>query len=233
MKRRLEEKGARSERITVIPNWVDTKEITPQPRDNPWAREHGLVDAFVVMHSGNIGHAQDLDSLVRAATFLRDVDSLRIVSAGFGARHAELTALARRLEVTSAVRFLPYQPREVLAQSLSSADLHFVGLAKGLSGFVVPSRIYGILAAGRPVLVAADEDSETVRIVRDAGCGLVLPPGRPDLVAGAIRDAVEGGRALAGMGEAGRAYVVREADREIAFARYRRLVWETLASSSR
>jgi glycosyltransferase involved in cell wall biosynthesis len=233
MKQRLVEKGAPSDRITVIPNWVDTKEITPQPRDNPWAREHGFVDGFVVMHSGNIGHAQDLDSLVRAATFLRDLDELRIVIAGFGARHAELTALARRLEVTSAVSFLPYQPREMLAQSLSSADLHFVGLAKGLSGFVVPSRMYGILAAGRPALVAADQDSETVHIVRDAGCGLVLPPGRPDLVADAIRDAVEGRYALDEMGAAGRAYVEREADREIAFALYRRVVSEAVASSSR
>jgi putative colanic acid biosynthesis glycosyltransferase WcaI len=233
MKQRLEEKGTPGDRITVIPNWVDTREITPQPRDNPWAREHGLVDAFVVMHSGNIGHAQDLDSLVRAATFLRDVERLRIVIAGFGARHGELTSLARRLEVTGTVRFLPYQPREVLAQSLSSADLHYVGLAHGLAGFVVPSRMYGILAAGRPVLVAADVESETVRIVRDAECGIVLPPGRPELVAETIRDAIAGAYPLEAMGVRGRAYVEREADQEIAFERYRRVVAESVASRSR
>jgi glycosyltransferase involved in cell wall biosynthesis len=233
MKRRLEEKGTPSERITVIPNWVDTTEIAPQPRDNEWAREHGLVGDFVVMHSGNIGHAQDLDSLVRAATFLRDLDRLRIVIAGFGARHGELTSLARRLEVSGTVRFLPYQPREVLAQSLSSADLHFVGLARGLAGFVVPSRLYGILAAGRPVLVAADPESETVRIVREAGCGIVLPPGRPELVAGAIRDAIAGTIPLGELGARGRAYVEREADCEIAFERYRRVVSEAAASRLR
>ncbi len=233
MKLRLEEKGTPGERITVIPNWVDTREITPQPRDNEWAREHGLVDLFVVMHSGNIGHAQDLDSLVRAASFLRDVDRLRIVIAGFGARHGELTALARRLEVTEAIRFLPYQPREMLAQSLSSADLHYVGLARGLAGFVVPSRLYGILAAGRPVLVSADEDSETVSIVRETGCGLVVPPGRAVLVAGAIRDAMAGVHQLDEMGARGRDYVEREGDREIAFARYRRVVSDTVASSVR
>jgi glycosyltransferase involved in cell wall biosynthesis len=233
MKQRLVEKGAPSERITVIPNWVDTSELLPQPRDNAWAREHDLLDAFVVMHSGNIGHAQDLDSLVRAATFLRDVEGLRIVIAGFGARHGELTALARRLEVTGTVRFLPYQPREVLALSLSSADLHYVGLARGLAGFVVPSRLYGILAAGRPVLVAADEDSETVRIVRETRCGLVLPPGRPELVAGAIRDAMAGVHPLDDMGARGRRFVEQEADREVAFDRYRRVVSETVGSSER
>jgi colanic acid biosynthesis glycosyl transferase WcaI len=233
MKLRLEEKGTPGDRITVIPNWVDTREITPQPRDNDWARQHGLVDPFVVMHSGNIGHAQDLDSLVRAATFLRDVDQLRIVIAGFGARHGELTALARRLEVTGAIRFLPYQPREVLAESLSAADLHYVGLARGLAGFVVPSRLYGILAAGRPVLVSADEESETVGIVREAGCGVVVPPGRAVLVAGAIRDAIAGVHRLDEMGARGREYVVREADREIAFERYRRVVSDAVASSVR
>ena len=82
------------------------------------------------MHSGNVGHAQNLDSLVRAATFLRDLDDLRILIVGFGARHAELVALAKLLEV-EAVQFLPYQPREALPQSLSSADVHVVGLAAG------------------------------------------------------------------------------------------------------
>lgn len=229
MKERLVAKGAPAERVVVIPNWIDTTEITPHPRANDWAREHGLDASFVVMHSGNIGHAQDLDSLIRAATLLRDRDDLKMVIAGFGARHAELVALSRRLEVTSTVRFMPYRPREVLAASLSAADLHFVGLARGLSGFVVPSRLYGILAAGRPVLVAADEDSETVRIVREEGCGLVVPPGRPDLVAATLRDVVEGRLDLDGMGERGRAYVEREADSEIAFARYRTVLERSLS----
>jgi glycosyltransferase involved in cell wall biosynthesis len=214
----------------VIPNWVDTAEITPQPRDNPWAVEHGLESRFVVMHSGNVGHAQDLDTLVRAATFLRDVDRLQIMIIGFGARHGELTALAQRLDVTGMIRFLGYQPRARLSLSLGSADLHFVGLARGLSGYVVPSRLYGILATGRPVLVSADADSETVRLVQEAECGIVVPPGRPELVAGVIRDAMEGRVSLDGMGERGRDWVEREADREVAFGRYRRLVGELSSS---
>ncbi len=233
MKLRLEQKGARSARIEVIPNWVDTTEIRPEPRRNPWSRAHGLDDAFVVMHSGNIGHAQDLDTLVRAATFLRDLDGLQIMVIGFGARHGELTRLAQRLEVTRTVRFLSYQPREQLPLSLAAGDLHYVGLARNLSGFVVPSRLHGILAAGRPVLVSADDDSEIVRIVEEAGCGIVVAPGRPDLVAGVIRDVVEGRRSLDGMGERGRSWAEREADREVAFDRYRRVVADVVASSSR
>jgi colanic acid biosynthesis glycosyl transferase WcaI len=233
MKLRLVAKGAPAGRIEVIPNWVDTKELAPQPRRNTWSREQGVDDTFVVMHSGNVGHAQDLDTLVRAAAFLRDLEALQIMVIGFGARHGELTRLAQRLEVTSTVRFLGYQPRDRLPLSLASGDLHYVGLARGLSGFVVPSRLYGILAVGRPVLVSADADSETVALVKQADCGIVVPPGRPALVAGAIRDVVEGRLSLEGMGERGRAWVEREADREVAFDRYRRVVADVVESSSR
>ncbi len=230
MRDRLEAKGAPPERLRVIPNWVDTSEITPQRRDNTWAVQHDLVSRFVVMHSGNVGHAQDLDSLVRAATFLRDRDDLRIVIAGFGARHTQIIALAERLEVEETVRFLPYQKRERLSLSLSSADVHVVGLAKGLAGYVVPSRLYGILAAGRPVIAAADERSETARLVRETGCGLVIPPGRPELLGRTIREAADGAYELDDMGRRGRAYVEEEADRLVAMERYRALVREMLAA---
>jgi len=228
MRERLEAKGAPPDRLRVIPNWVDTAAITPQPRDNAWAVQHDLVSRFVVMHSGNVGHAQDLDSLVRAATFLRDRRDLQIVIAGFGARHAEMRALASRLEVEETVRFLPYQKRERLPLSLSSADVHVVGLAKGLAGYVVPSRLYGILSAGRPVIVAAEDESETARLVREIGCGVVIPPSRPDLLARTIREAADGGFELDEMGRRGRAYVEEEADRVVAMERYRALIRELL-----
>jgi colanic acid biosynthesis glycosyl transferase WcaI len=231
MKQRLVEKGAKPDRITVIPNWVDTQAVQPRPRDNAWATANNLPGKFVVMHSGNVGHAQDLDTLVRSATFLRDLDDLRIVVVGFGARHEEVTSLAKRLDIgESRVRFRPYQPREMLSDSLSAAHLHFVGLAKGLSGFVVPSRLYGILAVGRPVIVGADADSETARLVTDVGCGVVVPPGRPELVADVIRDAHDGRLDLDGMGAKGRAYVVAEADRAVAIGRYRALLHDVAAA---
>jgi colanic acid biosynthesis glycosyl transferase WcaI len=230
MRERLEAKGAPAERLRVIPNWVDTRAITPQPRDNEWAEKHDLVGRFVVMHSGNVGHAQDLDSLVRAATFLRDRDDIRIVIAGFGARHGEMLALANRLEVQGTVRFLPYQKRARLPLSLSSADVHVVGLAKGLAGYVVPSRLYGVLSAGRPVIVAAEDTSETARLVREIGCGVVIPPGRPELLARTIREASVGAFDLEEMGRRGRAYVEEEADRLVAMERYRALVKEMLAA---
>jgi glycosyltransferase involved in cell wall biosynthesis len=113
-----------------------------------------------------------------------------------------------------------------LSDSLSSADVHVVGLAGGLSGFVVPSRLYGVLAVGRPVIVAADAESETAQVVERVGCGVIVPPGRPELLAAAIRRAHDGELDLQAMGERGREFVIREADREVAIARYRRLLSE-------
>lgn len=225
MRRRLQDKGAPAERLLVIPNWIDTTRLEPSAKSNHWSRSWEIEEKFVVMHSGNVGHAQDLDSLIRAGTFLRDLDDLRILIIGMGARHAELVALAQLLEVDQAT-FLYYQSREVLPQSLSAADVHVVGLAAGLSGYVVPSRLYGILAVGRPVIAAADADSETAQLVTEVGCGVVVQPGRPELLARAIRDAHDGKYDLEAMGARGRVWVAREADRSVAVRRYRELLLE-------
>jgi colanic acid biosynthesis glycosyl transferase WcaI len=223
MRRRLEHKGAAAERIEVIPNWVDTARIAPVDRRNEWSAEHGLDGKFVVMHSGNVGYAQNLDALIRASTFLRDLDDLVVAIIGAGARYAELVDLADRLDA-DAVRFLPYQPRELLSQSLSTAALHYAGLAEGLAGYVVPSRLYGILSSGRPVLAAADAESETAQLVAEIDCGVVVPPSRPDLIAAAIRRAHGGDLDLDELGRNGRRWVVEHADRAIAVARYRELL---------
>jgi colanic acid biosynthesis glycosyl transferase WcaI len=227
MSQRLVAKGAPPERIVVIPNWVDTDEITPQPRDNAWSRDNGLGDRFVVMHSGNVGHAQGLETLVRAAVLLDDVERLEIVIVGFGARHAAVVELAESLGVTN-VRFLPYQPRERLPESLASADVHYLGLAEGLAGYVVPSRINGVLAAGRPLVVAADANSESARVVAEAGCGVRVRPGDPGALADAIRRLAAGEIDLAAAGAAGRNWVVEHRSRDHAVAQYRELLLELL-----
>jgi colanic acid biosynthesis glycosyl transferase WcaI len=228
MRDRLEQKGAPADRIWVIPNWANAKAIEPKSRRNAWSTTHGLADSFVVMHSGNVGHAQDLDVLIRASTYLRDLDDLAVVIVGTGARHLELADLAERLDA-DALRFLPYQPREVLSQSFSSAHVHVVGLAHGLSGYIVPSRLYGILAAGRPVIVAADPDSETARVVERIGCGVVVPAGSPTALAAAIRCAHDGELDLERMGRLGREYLLSEATQQHATRRYREMLKELLA----
>ena len=230
MKLRLEEKGVRAERIRVIPNWIDVGSIEPSARTNPWAREHRLVRRFVVMHSGNVGHAQDLDTLIRACCFLRDLNNLAVRIIGGGARREELMRLAQLLSVDR-VRFMGWQPYEIRSLSLSSADIHVVGLARGLAGYVVPSRLYGILAAGRPVIAAAEAESETAQLVARVGCGVVVPPGNPFLLARAIRAAHDGEFDLEEMGRRAREFAETEGDRSIAIARYESVLRELQPAS--
>jgi colanic acid biosynthesis glycosyl transferase WcaI len=107
--------------------------------------------------------------------------------------------------------------------------VHFVGLGRGLAGYVVPSRINGVLSVGRPAIVAADADSEIALLVEEGGCGIAIAPGRADLLAGAIRDAYEGRYDLAELGRRGREYAVANLDESILIGRYKRLIAELLA----
>ena len=232
MKKRVAAKGVSPERIRVIPNWGDAASVVPKPHDNEWARRHKLAKSFVVMHSGNIGHAQNLDALIRASTFLRDLDDLAVVLIGSGARRGDLVALMRTLEADK-VEILGYQERSILSESLSTADVHVVGLVRGLAGYVVPSRVYGILAAGRPVLAATDVESETAQLVTEVGCGVVVPPGNPFALAAAIRAAHDGEYDLEGMGRRARVFAEQEADRSIAMRRYEAVIAELEGAGAR
>jgi len=127
------------------------------------------------MYSGNMGLCQALDQVVEAADCLRHRTDVSIVMVGDGASRARLEQAARDRQLTN-IRFLPYQPHADLAISLSAADLQLVPLDARVTGCLVPSKLYGILAAGVPALVIADARSEAARVVREAEVGQVVPP---------------------------------------------------------
>ncbi len=186
MKSRLVvEKGARPDRVHVIHNWADCEAIEPGAKDNAFSRAHGLQDKFVVMHSGNVGLSQNLDLLIDAAAQLQSREQLVFAVVGDGARRGPLQDLVRQRGLTN-VRFFPYQPKELLHQSFATADAFVVSLKPGLEGYIVPSKLYGILAAGRPFVAAVDPSCEVATIASTQSCGLVAPPGNP----GALVDAI-------------------------------------------
>ncbi len=187
MKRRLiETKGAKAERIRVIHNWADAEAVQPGPKDNPFAREHGLVEKFVVMHSGNVGMSQDVDGLLDAAERLTDLPDLVVAIVGEGSRKSFLQEDAVRRGLTN-VRFFPYTPKARLAESFATADVFIVQLKQGLAGFIVPSKVYGILVAGRPFVAAVETDCEVSQIAREHDCGIVVEPGSREQMAKALR----------------------------------------------
>jgi glycosyltransferase involved in cell wall biosynthesis len=186
MRRRLiENKGAPPARTVIIADWADTAAVSPGPKRNPFSEAHGLADKFVVMHSGNIGLSQSLETVVDAAARLRDVPDIQVVFVGEGVKKAELQARTEALGLAN-VTFLPFTPRERLGESFATADVFVVSLQRGLAGYIVPSKLYGILAAGRPYVAAVEDDCEVAALTRTHQCGLVAEPGDADELADCI-----------------------------------------------
>jgi glycosyltransferase involved in cell wall biosynthesis len=222
MRRRLiEEKGADPARVHVIHNWADCDAIVPGPKDNAFSREHGLADRFVLMHSGNVGLSQNLDVLIEAADRLRSKERLTIAIVGDGSKRASLEAMVASRGLTN-VRFLPYQPKALLHDSFATADAFLVALKSGIEGFIVPSKVYGILAAGRPYVAATDPSSEAAQIARESGCGLVAAPGDPAALAEAIATLYDDPAMTREMGTRAR-LAARQYDRKVAVESYHQL----------
>jgi len=169
------EKGAHPGKVVIIHNWADCEAIVPGPKENPFSLAHGLAERFVVMHSGNMGLAQGLDMLLDAAERLRDCPDLVIALVGNGAKREALLDRVRTQRLSN-VRLFPYQAKEQLKESFASADVFIVSLRRGLAGYIVPSKLYGILAAGRPYVAAVEEASEVAAITKKYQCGLLAEP---------------------------------------------------------
>jgi glycosyltransferase involved in cell wall biosynthesis len=219
MRRRLvEEKGAAPSRVRVIHNWADCEAIRPGGKDNAFARAHGLADRFVLMHSGNVGLSQNLDVLVEAAVRLKDRDRLVIAVVGDGTRRESLQRAAAARGLTN-VRFFPYQPKALLHESFATADAFLISLEPGLEGYIVPSKLYGVLAAGRPYVAATDPTCEAAVLAQEHQCGVWAAPGDPDALAQAVAALHDDPGAARAMGVRAR-QLARRFDRRVAVQAY-------------
>jgi len=156
--------------------------------------------------------------LVEAASRLASKDRLLIAVVGDGAKREALEQAAARRGLTN-IRFFPYQPKARLHESFAAADAFLVSLKSGIEGYIVPSKVYGILAAGRPYIAAVDPSSEVAAIARDYGCGLLATPGDPDSLAEAIMAMYDDPVATRAMGQRARAAAL-QFDRRVAVAAY-------------
>ncbi|MHB8384188.1 MAG: glycosyltransferase family 4 protein [Candidatus Binataceae bacterium] len=211
MAERIIAKGVNAAKISVIPDWVDTDLIRPLAR-NPFRTQFG--ERFVVMYSGNIGLSQHLESVIEAAAQVRDNPGIVFVLIGEGASKPALMKLVRERCLTNVV-FLPYRPKEELAESLGAADLHLIPLMRGAAGCLVPSKVYGILAAGRPFVAMMEPHAEVARIAREHRVGFVVEPGDAGGLTDAIRSATSNRAELRAMGERAREVALRRFDRTV------------------
>lgn len=191
MARKLRREGIPSDSIRVIHNWADGSSIQPVDRKkNDLRREWNLGDKFVVGYSGNFGRAHEFGTILSAAEILRDHTHIVFLFIGDGAHLASMrqTVELKRLEN---VMFKPYQPRERLSMSLSIPDIHVISLLPSLEGLIVPSKFYGIAAAGRPMLYIGDKEGEIPQVIRSAQCGFTVEVRQAKEAASLIREVAQ------------------------------------------
>jgi glycosyltransferase involved in cell wall biosynthesis len=226
----LVKRGANPRRTAVIHNWADRSRFGQRVKRTPFAEQHGLADRFVVMHSGNIGLSQGLDHVLDASRMLRDVSDLVFVFQGEGVKRDALGRKVTEMGLRN-VRFLPYAPKEQLGDAFGVADVQIVSLRRGLAGFIVPSKLYGILASGRPYVAAVESDSEVATLTARYDSGLIVPPQDPPSLAEAIRRLYADPILRARLGQNGRNASLFH-DRPVAVEAYAKLLFD-VASNGR
>ena len=229
----LEGHGVPASRVTVIQNWAGDEAIRPvAPADNPLRAQWGYAAGdCVIGYSGNLGRAHEVATKVEAMRLLREGGAgsrrrarVRFLFIGGGARQEELRRAALDWD-EQFLAFRPYQPMAMLAESLSVPDVHWISLQPQLEGLIVPSKLYGALAAGRPVVFIGDPQGEVARLVAEGECGASFAPGDSVALAEYLLRLAGDARLRARLGRNARSYL------ETALARQQRLgEWQDLLS---
>lgn len=227
MAERLRQAGG--SRVAVVPNWADGEAIRPRGVEgHPLRRAWAWEGRFVILYSGNMGLAHEFDTVLEAAGLLRDDPSILFAFIGGGPRREEVEERARALGLPN-VEFRPYLPRESLGESLTAGDVHLVTLRERMPGLLVPSKIYGILAAGRPTLYVGPAEGEIGEIVSRHDVGRRVAGGDArglaEAVLGMARDAAYRDAA----GARARALFEERYDRRRALAVFERILREAAA----
>jgi colanic acid biosynthesis glycosyl transferase WcaI len=187
MRARLVARGIDSGHVQVIPNWANAADVVPlSVRDSRTRHRVGLDGCFVVGYSGNLGRAHEFETLLGAARLLRSDPDIAFLITGGGAKAARLQESVQSEGLVNVV-FQDYQPPELLSDSLAAADVHFVSLLPALEGLIVPSKIYGILAAGRAALFIGDPEGDLATLIREHQCGITVRVGQSTQLAGQLR----------------------------------------------
>jgi len=224
MREYLASRGIPESKLCVIENWADAEAIQPKPATASALRARlGLADRFVVCYSGNLGRAHEFETLLGAARALGEESPFIFLIIGNGAKMGSLKQAVAEHGLEN-FRFLPYQPRETLEDSLAAADVHLVSLLPALEGLIVPSKVYGILAAGRPLIFIGDDDGDVGQVVKRAQCGRVVSVGDSEALSDALRNLQAEPERLAHMGVRARQLLCEEYSLERAVERWMALI---------
>ncbi len=217
MRSRIVGLGVEPEKTRVIANWIDETAIAPVPRaSNPLRAAWGLDRSFVVGYSGNLGRAHEAQTLLEAAVRLKHRAGLCFLFIGGGFNLARLKSEAQARGVAALFQFQPYQSETQLSQSLSAPDAHWISLRPELEGLIVPSKVYGIAAVGRPIIAVVDAKGEVADLVRRYDCGVQVQPGDVEALVAVIQSLIDAPAQAQVWGDNARAMLDRDFSRRAA-----------------
>jgi glycosyltransferase involved in cell wall biosynthesis len=218
-------KNKKVPRNVFINNWIDEKEIYPLPEDNEkvtaFKKKYGLEGKIVIMYSGNIGLYYDLENLIKVIGRFKDRDEVIFAFVGDGSKKKDIEIYVDEHKLRN-VKFIPYQNKEDLIYSLNAGDIHWVVNAKGIKGVSVPSKLYGVMAAGKTVFGVLDEGSEARFIIEECNCGICIEPGKYEFIYEELRNVVDNIDKYVELGMQGKQYVNKYIKKDVAIEKYSR-----------
>lgn len=228
-KKHVSEFGYPPEKIAVIPNWADVDHIKPGERDNAFRSEIGLnSNQFLLMYTGNVGMQMGLEYMLEAAKLLKDDKNVVFCFVGEGSGRKALEAKVTEMKLDN-VKFLPLQPRECLPEVFAAADALVASLRPEIRGvFSHPSKVWSIMASGRPVIGAFHDDTDAAHIINGAECGIIIKPGVPEEYVRAIDTLRNDPEYKKKLGANGRKYAELHYNRKIVVEQYINFFKETI-----
>lgn len=218
------------DRVVLITNWADIDSVVPQLRsENPILKEHGLLSKVVLQYAGNMGRSHDIEGILAAAKNEMFPPSLVLLFAGDGAKRS-LVQMAEKEGGNSRIRLLPSFPREKQSEFLNACDVAIISFVPGMAGVSVPSRMYNILAAGKPILAIADPDSELALVIRQHSLGWVVAPGNADALMATLHIIADNRADLLAIGARARMVAEQFYAPDRVLAGYERLVTQTMSA---
>jgi len=225
MAERLVSKQVRRETIHLIPNFAIDDEIVPvSAADNPLRRDWELGDKFVIGYSGNLGRVHEFQTILDAAEHLRNEPRIVFLCVGGGRLFDVLARSVGERKLEDKFVFRPYQDRATLKYSLSAPDVHWISLRPEFEGLVVPSKVYGIAAAGRPIIAITAKSGEIARLVHTHRCGIVVEPGDAQRLAATLSELMVNPSLCAEMGSRARTMLEKNYTRAHAFELWQQLL---------
>jgi glycosyltransferase involved in cell wall biosynthesis len=219
-------RGVPESRVHIIHNWSDDEQIRPvTPGHNPLRQEWRLEHKFILGYSGNLGRAHEYETVLGASERLRDRNDIVFLFVGGGHLVNDLKQAVKARNLDHKFRFMPYQDQSALAYLLAVPDIHWVSLRPELEGLIVPSKFYGIAAAGRPVMAISAAGGEIAGLVQLHKCGVVIEPGNSDALAAALVSLSADRERIAALGMAARNMIEAHFTRRQAFD-----LWQGLLS---